>query len=375
MEEEVGSRELKQCVHRGVYPVACEPIGVGCHGTEEIRNEREGDGLCLRRRGHGALMGNGNQMENHPVRHRTLAVGVGRGVRACQVFRVRQKLEGRWAGTGGEAASDTMSSDRNDDNGIMNGGADTPNSLPSLILPTVSVAIGKGIRVGDFIKPDPHDCRARQRRHILTELREWLTHRVYGSARLASHTDMSEDAIRAAMAEGRGWPGGRLWLLCQTLEEDDIPLPGTPADTDDRLRLTGEWAATLCAHWLRGETLPVTSEAAFDLALGFVTEDRLSDGRTIADLWPQPEDLDALRFAPPLPESQAEVSLLPRSMDEQLDDVGAFVGKFLAKDMELRCNVKMPGWAWSALTLTVVGYFWLVAFLLSGVAPRRVGSV
>jgi hypothetical protein len=268
-------------------------------------------------------------------------------------------------------------------------GADTPESLPPLVrppplrLPTVRDHIGQGIRPGEFIKPDPHDARARQRRHILTELLTWLSDRICGSARLASHTDMTEADIRAAMSEGRGWPGGRLWLLLQKLDEGGIPLPGPPADTADRLRLAGSWAATFCERWLRGETLEVATETMYDLALGFVTEDQLSDGRTIADLWPEPADLDALREASPLPseseEDEEEVMETPRlettlrSMDQHLDEIGALVGQFMGTNTEIQFRVKMPGWAWTSLFLTVVGYFWLVAFLLSGVAPRRVG--
>jgi hypothetical protein len=255
---------------------------------------------------------------------------------------------------------------------------DSDESLPPLVpalrlrMPTVHDHIGVGIRPGEFIKPDPHDARAVQRRHILTELRTWLTDRICGSARLASHTDMTEDEIRAAMAEGRGWPGGRLWLLLQMLDEEGIPLPGTPADTADRLRLAGIWAATVCENWLRdGEAEP--RDGAERLALGFVTEDCLSNGRTIADLWPEPADLDALRNAPPLPDEEVEEEVpaapllgLNRGTDAYLDEINVLMGRFLTGASTLEFKVRMPGWAWTALILTVVGYFWLVAFLLGG---------
>jgi hypothetical protein len=254
-------------------------------------------------------------------------------------------------------------------------GSDSDDSMPPLRMPTVHDHIGQGIRPGEFIKPDPHDARARQRRHILTELRTWLSDRIYGSARLASHTDMTEDEIRAAMAEGRGWPGGRLWLLLQKLDEERIPLPGVPADTGDRLRLAGAWAAVNCAVWMMEGDVRIPRTGAVDLALGFVTEDQMTDGRTIADLWPEPAELDALRNAPPLPESDNEAEATLRSVDQQMEEIGSIVGQFLVTNAELNFRVKMPGWAWSALILTVVGYLWLVAFLLSGVAPRRVGGV
>jgi hypothetical protein len=262
---------------------------------------------------------------------------------------------------------------------------DSDESLPPLVrppplrMPTVRDHIGVGIRPGEFIKPDPHDARATQRRHILTELRTCLTARLCGAARLASHTDMTESEIRAAMAEGRGWPGGRLWLLLQKMDEGGIPLPGPPADTADRLRLAGSWAATFCERWLRGETLPSATETMYDLALGFVTEDRLTDGRTIADLWPEPADLDALRNAPPLPDEESdaedsEVEEVPaapllglnRGTDAYLDEINSRLGQFLTGDAVLEFKVRMPGWAWTTLILTVVGYFWLVAFLLGG---------
>lgn len=241
-------------------------------------------------------------------------------------------------------------------------------SLPPLRMPTVRDHIGAGILPGDFIKPDPHDARATQRRHILQELRTWLTDRLYGSACLASNTDMTEDDIRAAMATGRGWPGGRLWLLLQALDEAQIPLPGVPADTGDRLRLAGVWAADVCEHWLLDGVYPL-GEAA-DLALGFVTRDHLSDGwRTIEDLWPRPEDLSALRDASPLPDPPEEVPHT-RTMDTQIDAINNRLGEFLTGDVALEFRVKMPGWAWTALFLTIVGYFWLVAFLLSSGAQR-----
>ena len=239
-------------------------------------------------------------------------------------------------------------------------GADTPDSLPPLLVPTVCNHIGKGIRAGHFITPDPHDARATQRRHILTELRTWLTVRAAGDARLASHSGMTEDEIRAAMTEERGWPGGRLWLLLQMMDKDGIPLPDTPADTGDRLRLAGAWAADFCANWLRYREPPMWT--AEHLALGFVTEDCLSDGRTIAGLWPEPSDLDAVRNAPPLPEDETPL----HSMDANIDVVSAMIGRFLTGETTLEFKVRMPGWAWSSLILTVVGYFWLVAFLLGG---------
>lgn len=262
-----------------------------------------------------------------------------------------------------------------DDEGDVDG-SNTPESLPPLRMPTVRDHIGAGIRPGEFIKPDPHDARTIQRRHILQELRTWLTSRLYGSARLASHTDMTESDIRDAMATGRGWPGGRLWLLLQTLDEEGIPLPGMPADTGDRLRLAGSWAVDVCERWLRNGERPTWMSEM--LALGFVTEDQLSNGRTIADLWPRPEDLDALRDAPPLPsdsdaeEEEEEEVVTPirlRSMDQHLDEISGLVGQFLTGNVALEFKVRMPGWAWTSLFLTVVGYFWLVAFLLSG---RRV---
>jgi hypothetical protein len=234
-------------------------------------------------------------------------------------------------------------------------------------MPKVSDHIGAGIGPGDFIKPDPHDARAIQRRHILAELRTWLTERLYGSARLASHTDMTEADIRDAMATGRGWPGGRLWLLLQKMDEEQIPLPGAPADTGDRLRLAGAWAAGVCESWLRDDVY--LAGTATDLALGFVTEDRLSAGQlTIGDLWPQAEDLAALRDASPLPSDDDEPRLETtlHRLDTHLDEIGGLVGQFLVGDVALEFKVRMPGWVWTALFLTVVGYFWLVAFLLSG---------
>lgn len=255
--------------------------------------------------------------------------------------------------------------------------ADSDDSMPPLVpalrvrMPTVEDHIGKGIRPGHFIKPDPHDARAVQRRHILTELRTWLTGRAASDGRLASHSGMTEDEVRAAMEEGRGWPGGRLWLLLQTMDAHDIPLPGHPADTGDRIRLAGAWAADFCEEWLRrGGSCHWDVER---LALGFVKEDRLSDGRTIADLWPGLADLDALRNAPPLPdtdeEDTEEVPAAPlvglnRNMDVYIDDIHLRLGQFLTGESTLEFKIRMPGWAWSALFLTVVGYFWIVAFLL-----------
>lgn len=253
---------------------------------------------------------------------------------------------------------------------------DSTSSLPPLRVPTVADHIGHGIRPGDFIKPDPHDARATQRRHITDELHTWLTERIFGAARLASHTDMTQDEIRAAMEEGRGWPGGRLWLLLQTLDADEIPLPGEPADTCDRLRLTGEWAAAVCENWLKyGENPEWTAER---LALGFVTEDRLLDGRTIADLWPSPSDLDALRDAPPLPESDgdADAEDTPTSpspllqMRVHVTNTTGSTGnpKFMDTAVTVTTTICLPAWVWVALFLTVVFYFWVVAFMVGGQA-------
>lgn len=242
---------------------------------------------------------------------------------------------------------------------------DEPDSSKPVLrvrMPTVADHIGHGIGTKHFAVPDPDDARATQRRQILEELHTWLTGRVASSARLASHSDMTNDEIRAAMEEGRGWPGGRLWLLLQTMDADEIPLPGMPADTFDRLRLAGEWAAAVCENWLRFGETPVW--AAEQLALGFVTEERLSDGRTIAELWPQPADLDALRDAPPLPDTDGETNTTTESMLRMT----VRWNKSITDTVTVATTICLPAWAWVALALTVVFYFWVVAFLLGGQA-------
>lgn len=260
--------------------------------------------------------------------------------------------------------TDTDHTDNDNDNDT------STDSLPPLRIPTAADHIGHGIRPGDFIKPDPHDARATQRRHIIAELHSWLTGRLYGAARLASHTDMTPDEIREAMSEGRGWPGGRLWLLLQTLDADEIPLPGEPADTGDRLRLTGEWAAAICENWLKyGENPEWTAER---LALGFVTEDRLTDGRTIAELWPSPSDLDALRDAPPLPDSDTDTDadITTSPLLQMRVHVTNTTGnpKFMDTTVTVTTTICLPAWVWVALFLTVVFYFWVVAFMVGGQA-------
>lgn len=141
---------------------------------------------------------------------------------------------------------------------------------------------GKGILAGDWIKPDPALQDEEKRRYIAHETIRWLTGRLCVDAKAiaATHTDPTE--FEEEIEAGR-WPAARLYKVLWMLERS--PLASIlPKDYEARFHYVGNWAADVCLDHLNGYEAGVP---ASQLAVGFVTQDRLPTGKVIADYWPE----------------------------------------------------------------------------------------
>ena len=146
---------------------------------------------------------------------------------------------------------------------------------------------GKGIPACDFIKPDPELTLAERRAYLLEELEHWLTGDMCDSAVEISMAK-KQDELAPYLVEGT-WPAARMAVLIQLLSD------GSTAPS---------FAVRLCKDFLEGRGLDCTDAASL-LAVGFVTVDTLSSGKTIRDLWNQ-SPFEPLRSALPLSPQEEE---------------------------------------------------------------------
>lgn len=245
-----------------------------------------------------------------------------------------------------------------------------PTRPTPLVIPTLDDHRGLGILAGDWIKPDPVLTRQETRRYVVAETERWLTGRICSHAKDIAVADPEPAAVDALVAEGK-WPAGRLYLVYRGLQRGDVGDIELPMRTEEMLHVAGEWAAKVCADHLNGYA---AENPLAQLAVGFVTTDRLPCGKVIADFWDH-SPFNALRNAPPLPDTDTETptqsdtaeeaeeaALVRPSLDEQLDDIGQTVSQFMVTPIRLT----LLGWQWLAVFGAVLAYVWTVAFLIGG---------
>lgn len=233
---------------------------------------------------------------------------------------------------------------------------------PRILIPTLDSHRGRGILAGDFIKPDPTAPQQERRAHILRELEHWLV----TSMRLQTHAREVEynclPNLEDEVATGT-WPAARLCLVA------DRGNFGRIADPTERYHTAATWAYWVCYNYLTDGT--PSASANEELALGFITTDRLADGATIEDLWNWSPThrlrcdtqsvgyhTDNLRYAPPLPDSDSEDEH-PTADEEEEDEIETDV-------CLQRVRIEGPIWAFAAIALAITFYLWLVAFLIDG---------
>jgi len=173
---------------------------------------------------------------------------------------------------------------------------------PTVAIPTLDDHRGRGILAGDFIKPDPAMTRQETRRYVVAEMRRWLT-----ESAIASHAReicgvLSEPAEVAPLVAAGRWPAARLYLVLAALEAMPRGIVELPRDYEERFHAAARWAADVCEDYLHGYEAVIP---AARMAVGFVTDDQLPGGQTIASYWNY-SPFEALRSAPPLSDPPEE---------------------------------------------------------------------
>lgn len=206
-----------------------------------------------------------------------------------------------------------------------------------VVVPTIDDHRGRGILAGDFIKPDPAMTRQETRRYVVAEMRRWLTESSIASHAREIATTVVEPAEVAPLVAAGRWPAARLYLVLAGLEAMPHGLVELPRDYEERFHAAARWAADVCEDYLHGYEAVIP---AARMAVGFVTDDLLPGGQTIASFWNH-SPFEALRSAPPLPEDDPPAPLLKQ-------------------EVTLRFTV---GEAMTFL-VGVVAYLWIVAALV-----------
>lgn len=224
---------------------------------------------------------------------------------------------------------------------------DSTDNVARILLPSFDDQIvlhkGKGILAGDFIKPDPSaTCKERQT-HILSELHRWLSGRIQFHARDVGLVDMDKVEI-ADMVDDGLWPAARLHMLVEARVVND-----SREAPELIYHEMATWATSICIQYLIDCENADTDNSMVNMAIGFVRDDRLPDGRTIVELWDVPSVFEPLRTAEPLP---GDVMSLDDRIDAMIDD------------WDKPIAVTLPIWGWVTVSLWVVLYAWIVAFLV-----------
>lgn len=224
-----------------------------------------------------------------------------------------------------------------------------------VVVPTLDDHKGRGILAGDFIKPDPVMTRQETRRYVVAELRRFLTESAIAShAREIAGTVVEPAEVAPLVAAGR-WPAARLYLVLAGLEAMPHGLVALPRDYEERFHAAARWAADVCEDYLHGYEAVIP---AARMAVGFVTDDLLPGGQTIASFWNH-SPFEALRNAPPLPDDDPPAAAVGFLRQEFGQPVQALHG-FMERELVLR----FTGGQLAAFVAAVVAYLWLVAALV-----------
>lgn len=234
------------------------------------------------------------------------------------------------------SAPQTVDLVSDDESSLEEGEIREERPAPTVAIPTLDDHRGRGILAGDFIKPDPVMTRQETRRYVVAETRRWLTESSIAAHARAICAQIAEPAEVAPLVAAGRWPAARLYLVLAGLEAMPHKLVELPRDYEERFHWVARWAADVCEDYLHGYEAVIP---AARMAVGFVTDDLLPCGRTIASFWNH-SPFEALRNAPPLPDDD------PAPLLEQQLTLSVTVGQALA------------------FFMAVVAYLWLVAALV-----------
>ncbi len=230
------------------------------------------------------------------------------------------------------------------------------NRIARILIPSVDDHKGKGILAGDFIKPDPSATMAERQTHILSELHNWLSGCIQVHARDLDIVDVDQVAL-ADMVDDGMWPAARLHMIVRARRSEDEEGRAAAETLEARHRPhvaaeivyndAATWATNICMQFLINGV--EESDSMVDMAIGFVTTDKLPDGSTIVDHWDAPSVFEPLRVAEPL------------SLDDRIDRALEF--------WDIPLKLEFPIWVWTAISFWIVLYAWIVAYLVRG--PTR----
>jgi hypothetical protein len=186
-----------------------------------------------------------------------------------------------------------------DESSLEEGEVRESRPAPTVAIPTLDDHRGRGILAGTFVKPDPAMTRQETRRYVVAEMRRWLT-----ESSIAAHAReicavVAEPAEVAPLVAAGRWPAARLDLVLAALEAMPRGIVELPRDYEERFDAAARWAADVCEDYLHGYEAVIP---AARMAVGFVTDDQLPGGQTIASYWNY-SPFEALRSAPPLSDS------------------------------------------------------------------------
>jgi hypothetical protein len=155
---------------------------------------------------------------------------------------------------------------------------------------------------------------------------------------------MGQDEIMEMIDAGM-WPAARLHMIvrARTTATDDRTAPELVYHE------TATWAASICMQYLIDGV--EADNSVVDMAIGFVTTDKLPDGSTILEHWDAPSVFEPLREAGPL------------SLDDRID---AAIGIW-----ETQIKIEAPVWVWSIAVVWFLIYAWLVAALVDSMRTSR----
>lgn len=154
------------------------------------------------------------------------------------------------------------------------------------------------------------------------------------------------------------WPVGRLIALANAMGGED---EGDAAAMRLQIHNAANKAMQVCEAALVHGDGP--TDSAEEMALGFIEQDRLPNGKTVMDCWVAKQrqtdhlvtQTNPLRFAPPLPESDVPYGGIDGDIDQFL---------------MMPIGGAAPVWIWMVGLTVICAYLWVVALLVTSQQQR-----